>query len=590
MRSTWFTRGARTVLALVAVAVVVGVTPAAAKPKPGVKRSNSNLFALTAAIMQVNHQYCPVINTGNVLHRTRPGTASSRAASGPRGPRTPTSSIRVSRSPAPWTVPPASPGPVTPPARSSWTRAVTRTTATPLTLVFNSLDAGDQAGWPTPEGVLTDTSSVYNSVLLGRNSVSQQDLWFRAWDGNPTKLGGRAHPMGILVDTRGMAWNYPTGNEDIIYFVYTFTNITSSVAADYNNTSVVNHDPTYLNDLAALGLQFQQLNQTKYGFAFPQHGYAFKNVFAAFFEDCDVGTDHVAQNYSTPVFPFNMGVCYEAPFNEPSWTAAGSYTPNIFTPPTFFVGPGFTSREVPQVPEGQRGGRAGPQHVLQHLNSATGYPDPVGVKQMYRYLSGGSSPAAGDNPCSFQGEQAALHYCYLAQVSQDTRFFESSGPFTLPPGQSKTIVVAYINAPAVSTPFLNTQVGGDFKPGFGATGDSIAKDSTKVRNIERVMGWVTQNDANADGVIAENEVTVVPRSLLDKANKAQAVFNAKFLLPFSPEPPQFFPHPRRQPGHGGVAEESDGRSSDGWRSVLRDRVCPDRERSDYRTAGGQPPV
>ncbi|HWH03891.1 MAG TPA: hypothetical protein VN674_09385, partial [Gemmatimonadales bacterium] len=61
MRSTWFTRGARAVLALAAVAVVVGVTPAAAKPKPGVKRTSSNLFALTAAIMQVNHQYCPVI-------------------------------------------------------------------------------------------------------------------------------------------------------------------------------------------------------------------------------------------------------------------------------------------------------------------------------------------------------------------------------------------------------------------------------------------------------------------------------------------------------------------------------------------------
>src|SRR5262249_42098762 len=36
------------------------------------------------------------------------------------------------------------------------------------------------------------------------------------------------------------------------------------------------------------------------------------------------------------------------------------------------------------------------------------------------------------------------------------------------------------------------------------------------------------------------EVSVVPRSLLDKANVAQAVFNTKFLLPFSPDPPQFY--------------------------------------------------
>lgn len=538
MRSTWFTRGARAVLALVAVAVVVGVTPAAAKPKPGVKRTSSNLFALTAAIMQVNHQYCPVINTGNVC--TDPsGNGVIEGGFWPKG--TPDSyifnsglqigGVVDSLSGIPWA------GDTT--GAFFMDPRGDQADGTPITLVYNSLDGGDVDAWPSPEGVVTDTG-VYNPVLLGRNSVSQQDLWFRAWDGNPTRLGGRAHPMGILVETRGMAWNYPTGNDDIIYFVYTFTNVTSSVQADYNNPSVVNHDPNYLQHLADLGTQFQSLNQTKYGFAFPQHGYAFDNVFAAFFEDCDVGTDHVGQNYSTPVFPFNMGVCYEAPFNEPSWTSAGSYTPSIFTGPTFFAGPGFTSVKYLKSPTDNSGNELGLVMFSNTLNSGTGYPDPVGVKQMYRYLSGTSSPAAGDNPCSFQGEQQALHYCYLAQVSVDTRFFESSGPFTLPPGQSKTIVVAYINAPAVNTPFLQTQIGGDFKPGFGATGDSIAKDSTKVRQIERVMGWVTQKDTNLDNRIEQNEVSTVPRSLLNKALVAQAVFDAKFLLPFSPDAPNFF--------------------------------------------------
>jgi len=538
MRSTWFTRGARTVLALTALAVIVGVTPAAAKPKPGVKRASSNLFALTAAIMEVNHQYCPVINTGNVC--TDPsGSGVIEGGFWPKG--TPDSYIFNSGLQIGGTIPAS--------AGIPWAGDTVgaffmdprgdQQDGSPLTLVSSSLDAGDAASWPSPEGSVTDTG-VYSNVLLGLNSVSQQDLWFRAWDGNPTKLGGRAHPMGVLVETRGMAWNYPSGNEDVIYFVYTFTNVTSSVAADYANPSIPNQNPTYLNNLAALGTQFQQLNQTKYGFAFPAHGYEFDNVFAAFFEDCDVGTDHVAQNYSTPVFPFNMGVCYEAPFNEPSWTAAGSFTPSIFTPPTFFIGPGFTSVKYLKSPTDNAGNPLGLVMFSNTLNSATGYPDPVGIKQMYRYLSGTSSPAAGDNPCSFQGEQQALRYCYLAQVSQDTRFFESSGPFTLLPGQAKTIVVAYINAPAVNTPYLQTQVGGDFKPGFGATGDSIAKDSTKVRQIERVMGWVTQNDANADGIIEENEVSVVPRSLLDKANVAQAVFNAKFLLPFAPVAPEFF--------------------------------------------------
>ena len=30
-----------------------------------------------------------------------------------------------------------------------------------------------------------------------------------------------------------MTWNFPVGNEDILYFIYTFYNITSTNAADY---------------------------------------------------------------------------------------------------------------------------------------------------------------------------------------------------------------------------------------------------------------------------------------------------------------------------------------------------------------------
>ena len=156
--------------------------------------------------------------------------------------------------------------------------------------------------------------------------------------------------------------------------------------------------------------------------------------------------------------------------------------------------PGFTSVKYLRSPTNPATGKQFGITVFSNtLNQATGYPDPVGIKQMYRYLSGTSNPAGGDNPCSFQGEVAALHYCYLSQQSADTRFFESSGPFTLMPGQSSTIVVAYINAPAVNTPYLQTQIGGDFKPLFGATGDSIFINPGKVRPIENVMGWVSQS-------------------------------------------------------------------------------------------------
>jgi hypothetical protein len=407
----------------------------------------------------------------------------------------------------------------------------------PVTNVFNSLDLNDQASWPTPDGTVADTS-VYASVLLGLNAVSQQDVWFRAWDGNPGRLGGRVHPMGVLVDTRGMAWNYPTGNEDILYFVYTFTNVTSANEADYNNASSPNNTPAYRADLAALGAQFQQLNNAQFGITIPVGGYELDSMYAAFFMDCDVGTNAGA-NYSTVVVPFNMSGCYESSFNDPTWTAAGSFTPDIFGPP-FAAAPGMVGVKYLQSPKDSSGNQLGLRMFGNTLNSGTGYPDPLGIKQMLRYISGFSSPGSGDNPCTNQGQQLALKYCYLAQVLADTRFFQSSGPFKLKAGESKTIVVAYANAAPVNTPFLQTQLGGDFKPGLPATGDSIAIDPGAVRQIERVFGWASQADTNGDNSIEQYEVNTVPRSLLNKGLVAQAVFEGKFLLPFAPKPPQFF--------------------------------------------------
>ncbi len=87
------------------------------------------------------------------------------------------------------------------------------------------------------------------------------------------------------------------------------------------------------------------------------------------------------------------------------------------------------------------------------------------------------------------------------------------------------------------TPF----VGGDFKPGIPASGTEwFTSGGSLVRPIEKAMGYLGQNDANADGIIEQNEVQSVPRSLLDKALVAQAIFDNKFLLPFAPAPPAFF--------------------------------------------------
>ena len=33
--------------------------------------------------------------------------------------------------------------------------------------------------------------------------------------------------MGIAVDQRALAWNFPSGNEDIVYFIFTLYNVTA---------------------------------------------------------------------------------------------------------------------------------------------------------------------------------------------------------------------------------------------------------------------------------------------------------------------------------------------------------------------------
>jgi hypothetical protein len=511
---------------------VAGVGLASAKPAPGRpgKRSGLNMFALTFGIMNVNRVFCGINNIGEICVDP---TNSPVLGGGfwPKG--TPDQYVFNSGLQLAGTIPAT--------AGFLWAGDTvgayfmdprdTQSEGDPITLVYNSLDLGDAAAWPN--GAVVRDTAIYSAVLLGRNSVSQQDLWVRTWDGNPAFTGNaRSHPMGVLVEERGMAWNFPTGNEDIIYFVYNFYNVTASNPAAYSGL-----DPAIQAEIAAVGVKFQADNEGVYNIDIPDNGYPITNMFAAFFADMDVGD--AGLNYATPVIPFAMGVAYKADFLEPNWV----FPPDIFGAP-FVPSPGFIGVKYLRSPTDAQGQQIGLTIFSNTLNSAVGYPDPTGVKQLYRYLSGTSSPAAGDNPCTFQGLQLDLRFCLVWQDAVDTRFFQSSGPLTLNPGDVQTIVVAYINAAPLPTvvPFI----GLDFKPGIPASGDSIAVDPSKVRPIERAMGWVSEADADTipgspgHQSIEQDEVQTVPRSLLHKALVAQAVYDNKFLLPFSPEPPTFY--------------------------------------------------
>ncbi len=527
MRSTWFTRAGRAAVAMALLVALVDVVPAAAKPAPGRpgRRSGLNLFALTFGVMNVNRVFCGINNLGEICVDP---TNSPVVGGGfwPKG--SPDQYVFNSGLQLAGVIPAT--------AGFAWAGDTvgayfmdprgTQSMGDPVTLVFNSLDLGDAAAWPN--GAVVRDAGLYHPVLLNRDNISQQDLWVRTWEGNPAFLSGRTHPMGILVETRGMAWNYPTGNEDVVYFVYTFYNVTARSASVYSGL-----DPAIQGEIAAIGANFQDRNEARFGLDIPDGGYTLTNTYAAFFADMDVGD--AGSNFSTAVLPFSLGNTYKSDFLEPSWL----FPADIFGAP-FVPSPGFIGVKYLKSPLDTAGNEVGLTIFSNTVNAATGYPDPVGVIQLFRYLSGASSPAEGDNPCTFQGQQLTRKFCYLDQQIRDIRFFQSSGPLTLAPGASQTIVVAYIFAAptAAVVPFIGSAAG--FLPGIPANSSQLGLDTTLVRPIERAMGWVTQTDRDSNFAITQDEVTTVPRSLLNKALVAQAVYDNKFLLPFSPGAPPFF--------------------------------------------------
>lgn len=356
-----------------------------------------------------------------------------------------------------------------------------------------------------------------------RIQASQGDVWFMSWEGNPNLTAGRRHPLGVAVETRGMGWNYPSGNEDIIYFIYSFYNITSKNRADYDSIR-----PALADILYAKALDFHAANLAR-GVDLPDGGYTINNLFAAFSADMDVA--EAGSNYSGVNLPFALGQTYDHTFSQPEgWT----FDPSIFSPP-FFSGAGFVGVKYLKSPTG-----AGAIQLFGNTINGGAFNDARDVVQLYRYLSGSISQAEGDAPCN-TGDPTVTNICYVNNSSPaDMRFFQSSTPLTLPPGGRGSIVVAYIFAAPVATSVCPGP-SCDLRPGDGRLlTDPFGLAAGTVNEVDRVTGFVSYTDGNSDNIVTQDEFSVVPGSLLGKALTAQAVFDAKFLLPFAPASPEFF--------------------------------------------------
>lgn len=540
------------------------------------RRTAPNLFSWAAAVLQGNRVLCGIDNAGQLCSPIGDG-AIYGGAFWPKGTVDQyvfNSGLQVAA------LIPASAG-------FAWAGDTTgafffdargdQNSGAPRTEVFNSLDTADAANWPLGAVVLDPTT--FDARLLGRNAASEQDLWTRYWDGAPVPTGGRSHPMGVLVDQRVLAWNYPGGNSDIVYFVFTIYNVTARTAGAYGNSTI---PPELQSEIAAVGRAFQDSVEPAFNVAIPDGGYAFDSMYVQLGMDHDIAV--FSQNYGSASLPFGMGIGYSGTFlPEVGW----SLPAEIFGAPPFAAAAGLLGTTFLRTPA--------PFAMFTNTTGSSQFPDPFGVSLLWRRMSGYLTPS--DAPCNVSSDPAvarARHVCFLTQAQADSRYQMSVGPFRLDPGESKTLILAYALAAPLDT--ATAYIGGDLKPAIPFTGDSIAADTTRIRAIERVAGWRTQSDLNGNGSIEANEVVAARRSLMHKTQVAQAVVDAKFLMPQPPDAPDFFlipgdnevtvvwqPSPTEQSGDPYFALASDRRSP------LYDPNYRQRDVEGYRVYRGTDP-
>src|SRR5690606_32183303 len=173
---------------------------------------------------------------------------------------------------------------------------------------------------------------------------------------------------------RSLAWNYPAGNESIIYFIYKFTNVTNTQA-------------------------FQRLSEAQYFNGrneLPDEGWRIDSIYVAFDVDPDI-THDFRSNYATAILPFNLGLSYDGTFYEPEF----EYPPSLFYPPFFTDAPGMLGVKYLKSPVNPATGEeVGLTSFSLHANGGA-FPDPSSVQRGWRYISLNIDAGKGDPSCTF---------------------------------------------------------------------------------------------------------------------------------------------------------------------------------------------
>ncbi|MGD2134616.1 MAG: hypothetical protein PVF27_00575 [Gemmatimonadales bacterium] len=394
-----------------------------------------------------------------------------------------------------------------------------------VTPIHSSRIPEDGDRWPA--GAVIRDAEVYHSALLGRDAISEEDTWVLYYDG-PGLLSNRDHPMGILIEQRTLQWDYPLGNEDILYVVFTLTNITASEPAAYAGLA-----PAIRDDVAEIANRWVAETEERLETDLPAGGYRVDSLFVALGVDPSVGHVDFARNAASAILPFDMGLAYATRFYEPgSWPLP----PDIATEP-FGPRPGFVGSAFLRTP---RDAATGDEPHLALFSTLRDWRWALDAPSLWRSLSGNIDLAFGDYPCDI-GAPRDRRLCDLLQQPDYIRFYQSTGPFSLDPGQSETIVLAYVFAGAIDSivaPYVGLSPG--LRPGIPPADTALADGRDTPRTLDRAAGWVSHADVDGSGAIEPDEVETVPRSLLAKVQLARTLADNGFLLPTAPAAPDFF--------------------------------------------------
>lgn len=389
---------------------------------------------------------------------------------------------------------------------------------TGVTQVWNWASPARRAQWP--EAARVPSSALFADALHGLSNAGDADAWWLAWEGDPGLNAARPHPLGVAAEHRVMGWNAPRGNEDILYVMVTVHNVTARDPAAY-----AAHRPGLREELVALGERFHELNEKEFGVDLPDAGYVIDPLHLALVADPDV-TSSAGTNFASVNLPLAMGFAWHRDFfRAPGW----NFGADLHSAP-FFAGSGFVGMPFLGTPDG-----SGQMQLYSNFTGGGAFPDPNSAVRAFKYHSGTITPA--DGVACNQG--TPLDICFINNATAaDVRLMQSTRAVRLAPGESVTLVYAYVHAAPVAIPGYaapSPVFPGD--PRRLVTPSALQVGANRIDSIAGFLGW---QDANADGVVQGREFRAVPRSLIAKAQLAQAFFESGFARPAPPEAPPFF--------------------------------------------------